>query len=218
MTTTPKGGLREHKKTQTRAAIAAAAAHLFAQKGFPAVTMVEVARAAGVSEQTVYNYFPTKEHLVFDRADDLQQNLLDTVADRDPHTSLVDAYSRWLEASILDGSARRARHHAGGMPRLVATDPGLRRHLLDRADRMAATLTDHLAGREHVDPVAARTLADALLHVFVRTVDRLGDTTTDAQLDALETDTLRALDTLRPAFAALNLPGRPVDHPAVGLR
>jgi Bacterial regulatory proteins, tetR family len=63
------GGLREQKKAQARAAMALAAADLFGQHGYADVAMAQIARAAGVSEQTFYNYFPTKESLVFDRAD-----------------------------------------------------------------------------------------------------------------------------------------------------
>jgi AcrR family transcriptional regulator len=201
---TPTPGLRERKKAQTRADIAATAARLFAEHRFSAVTMVEIARAADVAEQTVYNYFPTKEALVFDRADELQQALLTLVADRDPGTDLIDAYAGWLQASVLGASARRAARHAGGMPQLVATDVGLRRHLLAHADQMASALADRLLAREQVDAVTVRTLTDALLGVFVRTVDRLGAAESPAHLDALETDTHRALDTLRPAVAALN--------------
>ena len=60
-------GLRERKKRQTREAIAAAAMALFVARGFDAVTVAEVARAADVSEKTVFNYFPAKEDLVFAR-------------------------------------------------------------------------------------------------------------------------------------------------------
>lgn len=213
MTATPRAGLRERKKARTRATIAAAAARLFGGAGFHAVTMVEVAQAADVSEQTVYNYFPTKESLVFDRVDELRHRLLATVADRDADTDLLDAYTHWLRDATFGATARRATHNPGGMPRLVAADPGLRRHLLDHADQMATILADRLADREHIDPVTARTLTDALLHVFVRTIDRLG-VAAETRLDALETDTLRALSTLRPALTAVNSPGRPPDgHP-----
>lgn len=200
MTATPRAGLRERKKAHTRAAIAAAAARLFAQAGFHAVTMVQVAAAADVSEQTVYNYFPTKEALVFDRIDDLRQDLLDTVADRDPGTDLVDAYGRWLRAATLGAAARQSIGNPGGMPQLVAADPALRRHLLGHVDRMATLLADRLVDLEQLDPVVAYTLADALLRVCVRTIDRLG-TASEPQLDALEADINKSLDTLRPALA-----------------
>ena len=77
----------------------------------------------------------------------------------------------------------------------------------DLVDDWAAALVDQVAtDRPRIDPVVARTLADALLQVFVRTVDRLGVAETDDQLEALEADAHKALEVLRPAFAAVAYP------------
>lgn len=55
------------------------------------MTVEEVARAAGVSEQTVFNYFPAKEDLVFDRVDEVEQLMIAAVQDRPADTTLVAA-------------------------------------------------------------------------------------------------------------------------------
>jgi AcrR family transcriptional regulator len=68
-------GLRERKKARTRQVIADAAARLFAQRGYEHVVVSDVAREAEVSEQTVYNYFQTKEQLVTDRDQQVQDEL-----------------------------------------------------------------------------------------------------------------------------------------------
>jgi AcrR family transcriptional regulator len=188
-------GLRERKKAQTRAAIAAGAAELFARNGFRAVTMIEVAEAAEVSEQTVYNHFPTKESLVFDRALELRTALLDR------SSGLLTGYAEWLSGAVLGGSAQRAIRSPGGMPRLVASDAGLRRHLLELADEWSGALA---AMWEQFDPVVARTLTDGLLHVFVRAVDRLGVMETEEEINTLEAEIRTALTVFRPAFAALD--------------
>ncbi|WP_211240994.1 TetR/AcrR family transcriptional regulator [Hamadaea tsunoensis] len=60
-------GLRERKKRQTRQLIADLATGLIVRRGFDAVTVAEIADAAGVSVKTVFNYFPRKEDLFFDR-------------------------------------------------------------------------------------------------------------------------------------------------------
>ena len=46
---------------------------LFLERGFDQVSVAEVARAADVSEATVFNYFPTKEDLVYERMDAFEQ-------------------------------------------------------------------------------------------------------------------------------------------------
>jgi AcrR family transcriptional regulator len=56
----PAVGLRERKKRQTRLAISDVAMGLFAERGFDRVTVADVAKAADVSVNTVFNYFPTK--------------------------------------------------------------------------------------------------------------------------------------------------------------
>lgn len=186
-------GLRERKKARTRTLIATTAAGLFARDGFRAVTMIEVARAAEVSEQTVYNHFPTKESLVFDQAGDLRQALLDATGE----SGLHDGYASWVRSAVLGESAQRAVQNPGGMPRLVAADSGLRRHLLDLANEWATALAVQVTERGQAGPVVARTLCDALLQVFVRAVDRLGVIETGAELHELEADVRQALEVLR---------------------
>jgi AcrR family transcriptional regulator len=78
-TEAPELGLRERKKQRTRELIAETARRLFGERGFDRVTVAEVARAAEVSEQTVFNYFPTKEDLVYFRLESFEEELLRTV-------------------------------------------------------------------------------------------------------------------------------------------
>lgn len=63
-------GLRERKKRRTRERIHQEANRLFVERGFDRVTIAEVAEAAEVSVNTLYNYFQAKEDLVLppDRA------------------------------------------------------------------------------------------------------------------------------------------------------
>ena len=75
-------GLRERKKQQTREAIAETARALFVERGFEAVRVAEVAEAADVSQKTVFNYFPTKEDLVFWRLEAFEEEILGAVRER----------------------------------------------------------------------------------------------------------------------------------------
>src|ERR687884_1248 len=87
-------GLREFKKQRTRQAIAETAMRLFVQRGFDRVTVAEVADAAGVSEKTVFNYFPTKEDLFFDEVPAREAALVNAVRGRTPGQSVVAALRR----------------------------------------------------------------------------------------------------------------------------
>src|ERR1700733_11651730 len=84
-------GLRERKKLRTRRLIAETAARLFVERGFDAVPVAEVARAADVSEATVFNYFPTKEDLVYSGLERFENELLDAVRTRPPGESIATA-------------------------------------------------------------------------------------------------------------------------------
>jgi AcrR family transcriptional regulator len=191
-------GLREQKKARTRTAIAAAAADLFARDGYPSVTMAQIAAASGVSDQTLYNYFPTKESLVFDRSADLESSLAGALTGRPPGTGLADAFANWLDQFLLGDPARRSVRSAGGMPRLVARSDSLRRALLDVAHQSATALAGHLARADGLTGPAALAIADGLLAVFVRAVEQLGEATDEAALPDLRRQATAAIDALRP--------------------
>ncbi|HEV3295288.1 MAG TPA: TetR family transcriptional regulator, partial [Streptosporangiaceae bacterium] len=72
-------GLRERKKLRTRQLIAETAMRLFVERGFDAVPVAAVARAAEVAEATVFNYFPTKEDLVYQGMEVFEDELLAAV-------------------------------------------------------------------------------------------------------------------------------------------
>ena len=57
-------GIRERKKASTRRALVDAAARLFAERGVEATTMDDIARAAGMSRTSVFNYFGYKEMIL----------------------------------------------------------------------------------------------------------------------------------------------------------
>src|SRR5215208_8135220 len=89
-------GLRERKKEQTRRLIAETARRLFGERGFERVPVAEIARAADVSEQTVFNYFPTKEDLVYWRLGSFEEELLATIREREPGEPALAAFRRFL--------------------------------------------------------------------------------------------------------------------------
>ncbi len=64
MSESRRGGVRDLVARARREQIVEAATRVFAQKGFSRATTREVAREAGVSEGTIYNYFEDKDALL----------------------------------------------------------------------------------------------------------------------------------------------------------
>ncbi|MGP3999260.1 TetR/AcrR family transcriptional regulator [Streptomyces sp. 8N706] len=94
-------GLRERKKRQTRQHISDVATGLFMERSFDAVTIAEVAEAAEVSVNTVYNYFPAKEDLFFDREDAVVDRLAAMVRGRRMGESAARAVLRGLRDDLV---------------------------------------------------------------------------------------------------------------------
>ncbi|CAL9447039.1 TetR/AcrR family transcriptional regulator [Streptomyces sp. NPDC090994] len=99
-------GLRERKKRQTRQYISDVATGLFLARGFDAVTVAEVARAADVSVNTVYNYFPAKEDLFLDRSQGVIDRLARWVRGRRAGESAAAAVLRELREEVESVSPR----------------------------------------------------------------------------------------------------------------
>src|SRR3954466_8291368 len=97
--------LRDAKKGAGREAIAAPALRLFAERGFDAVTVAEVARAADVAEKTVFNHFATKEDLVCPRGHQRLSALGEAIRARPPGASVVAPFRDWT-ALFLDHVAQ----------------------------------------------------------------------------------------------------------------
>src|SRR5919108_102309 len=93
-------GLRARKKRAARKAIAATARRLFAEHGFDAVTVAEVAAAAEVSEKTVFNYFPTKEDLAFAGREEGIAQFVTAIAERAGEDSVLDVF-RTMTHTVL---------------------------------------------------------------------------------------------------------------------
>lgn len=165
----PTEGRRDRRKRLTRAAISECGWKLFATRGFDDVTVAEIADLADVAVGTVFNYFPTKEAILFDRADELRAELVGSVLRRPPDQGVVTAFREWHDRTIgfLTAGDRTRR-----LLELVAGSASLRAHEHDLDDRYRTALTAALGGS--ADPVPA--LLSAQLVALHRTVaDRARD-------------------------------------------
>src|SRR3712207_780410 len=101
----PIEGLRERKKRAAREGIAATARRLFAERGFDAVTVAEIAAAADVSEKTVFNHFATKEDLAFAGREERLKRLLADIGQRPSGASVLDVFRATTHGMIDDLAA-----------------------------------------------------------------------------------------------------------------
>src|SRR5271168_1795879 len=150
----PSSGLRERKKRRTRQQISDVATSLFVARGFDHVKVSEIAAIVGVSEKTVYNYFPTKESLVFDRADEGIARLAAALREREAGESPAKAVLRALGEDLLELEELPEEVHMF-MPvfaEMVASTPSLRAAWLDLQGRLVVVATEELAARADVDP------------------------------------------------------------------
>lgn len=133
----------------TRRKISDVATRLFLDRGFDAVTVAEVARAAGVSSVTVFKHFPRKEDLLFDRVQDAIEILCAAVRDRSPGADVLTAL-REAAFGLLDNRHALSGLKEGSIPffRTVAASPAL----TARAREICAELQRILAGELERDP------------------------------------------------------------------
>ncbi|WP_030938520.1 TetR/AcrR family transcriptional regulator [Streptomyces sp. NRRL S-646] len=157
-------GLRERKKAQTARRIWQVAVELFIERGFDAVSVQEIADAAEVSKMTVFNYFGSKEDLVFLPMEELFGDAARAVRGRRPGESAVEAVRRqFLEmAEARDPSVGlHPEPFARQLRQLVLATPVLMERAFLSAQKGTRDLAVLLA-EETGDPMLA-TVAAAML-------------------------------------------------------
>jgi AcrR family transcriptional regulator len=159
-------GLRERKKARTRAAIRSEAIRMFADQGYGATTVEQIAEAADVSPSTFFRYFPTKEAVII--TDEFDAVIVDDFRNQPAELHPVRAFRNaamgaYLSMSPEAAEQERVRHG------LLQTVPELRSAMLDEfavsLDRLAGVIGER-TGRPATD-LRVRTLAGAIIGVAV---------------------------------------------------
>jgi AcrR family transcriptional regulator len=213
-------GLRERKKAQTRQHIADTAALLFAARGYDEVSIADVALAAEVSDQTVYNYFPLKEDLVFDRAEEFRVRLSEAVADRPAGTSPAHALRALAHIDIERHRGSVIEESRGEFPALCASSGAIRRGALELFDQQADAVAAAIVTTcPTIHSAVARAHAAALVSVFQLIADRTGRSVLDGTPPDVVADELipmveAVLDDLDRHFHRTTLRGAQDHHPA----
>ena len=154
-------GLRESKKLQTRQAIADKAMQLFAQRGFDRVTVAEIAAAAGVSEKTVFNYFPAKEDLFYDEVPARRAALVAAIRDRRPDETMLDALRRLQ----IEQCPRLCSPGFATFARIIEESPALQAKELEIMATFVQVLAEAVETELGVDERDARIAAGLLVSV-----------------------------------------------------
>jgi AcrR family transcriptional regulator len=177
--------LRSRKRLATRQAISDAATGLFLERGFDQVTVDDIAVAADVGRMTVFNHFPRKEDMFFDRDEEGRAMLRDALRAREAGVAPVEALRLLAHRLVadrhpaVDFSARSERFilTVEASDTLMARARAIRGEL---AQMMAAALAESI-GRDALDADAelAAGLLLATWTVALRQAHRLFRQTRD---------------------------------------
>jgi AcrR family transcriptional regulator len=183
-------GLRERKKTKTRAAIREHALRLFREQGYEATTVEQIAEAAEVSHSTFFRYFPTKEDVVLQ--DDMELIWIDALRAQPPGMPPIEA----LRASLHDAFASLTADDLAKIrdtTDLALSVPAVRARMLDEFARTIQVMATAIAERtgRNPDDFEVRTLVGAALGVAVSSWF-----TAQGDMERFMTDYARALELL----------------------
>jgi AcrR family transcriptional regulator len=172
---TTEPGLRERKKARTRRLITDTAWQLFAERGFDAVSVAQVARAAEVSEATVFNYFRTKEDLVYHRMEAFEQDLLSAVRDRAEDESIAQAFGHFAlqPRGFLLSDDPAATEGMRAAARVITGSAALQSRQRDILDRLTGTLAAFIAEEQGLaaGDVEPWVMANALIGLHRALID-----------------------------------------------
>jgi AcrR family transcriptional regulator len=209
-------GRRERKKRQTRQAISDVATGLFLERGFDAVTVADVAKAADVAVQTVFNHFPTKEDLFFDETG-WWTGPAEAIRRAAPGDDVVEALKLHYLHEIHE--RLRAGYLVGwaSFSRTIEESPALLARRRKNAEEMEELIVAALHDRdEHLSPLLVHLIAAqyaaAQKVLEAELVRQLPDDPSEAQSEAAAAALEQSIDevfaVLRRGLAPLTAAGR----------
>jgi AcrR family transcriptional regulator len=218
---------RDRKKRLTRQRIVTAAVKLFVEQGYEQTTVAQIATAADVDPKTFFNYFRTKDEVLFVDMERNFEMLLKPIAERRPHESPGELLARMVQ--------QYADHRRPMVPakepeelsatyRMVLTTPALQAKglylLLDLQQRIADELLKAFPGE--LDPITAAAMTGALIGAIQQAglasvqLGRTQDELWEASRRGVDI-ALHGLLSVRPAPAA-SPPPEDGDIPPIGER
>jgi AcrR family transcriptional regulator len=169
-TTLARPGLRERKKQQTREKIARVALQLFAEHGYDHTTLAEIAEAADVSPRTIFAYYQSKEDILFCDEPSLHERLEQTLKQRPPGATTVDALREFVSAMSTSDEQTKLRK------RIIGANEGLRLSERARFAPLEELIAESIAqdlGDAGPDDVRPLLIAASVTAAFTAVRDRL---------------------------------------------
>jgi AcrR family transcriptional regulator len=180
-------GLRARKKERTRQLLAETARRMFVEHGFENVSIAEISRVADVAEGTVFNYFPTKEDLVFGNLEVFEGDLLQAIAERPRGETILEAFGRFIiePRGLLSSRDEERARELVAFSRMIAESPSLLAYEQGVFERYTQALADLLrketgAKRSDLEPyVVANALISVHRALIAYVRERLREPTLD---------------------------------------
>jgi AcrR family transcriptional regulator len=186
-------GLRERKKQRTREQIIEAAMGLFAERGYQATTIADIATAADVAPRTFFSYFPSKEAVVFHTVDRDLDGLANALRDRLPDDTAFDALRRWIDAMFDQWMAQE--DEALLRKRLCREDEGLANFQGGMMARIHELLLEAIADDLGEPPDALRPrLVAAAAMAALTSLDGSFDERAEQRVPVAKAEALAVLD------------------------
>lgn len=140
-------GRRETKRRQTRERIEEAAMSLFLERGFDNTTIEEIAERAEVSKRSFFDYFPSKEEVVFAWQDGFADHMMAAIASRPADEPAVKAVQHGLVSAIVSAADERTM----ALGELIRRTPTLKARDQLKYAKLEAKLTEALKARGRSD-------------------------------------------------------------------
>jgi AcrR family transcriptional regulator len=162
-------GLRERKKIRTRKAIRDNAMRLFAEQGYSATTIDQIAEAADISPSTFFRYYATKEAVVL--TDDLDDLMISALRSAPPDLSAMEVM-RWAFAQSLSRLSPEAQLFEVTRQSLINSEPELRSAMIDDFQRnvdLICTLMSERFGHDR-NSIEVKVFAGAVVGAMLAAV------------------------------------------------
>ncbi len=192
---TGSGGRREEKRRQTHERIFDQAMELFRARGFDAVSVGDIARAAGVSVPTFYAHFESKDHLIL--ALPAPEEVLRLIRSFPPGMPTVELLRGVMVATLTGGGGLEDPDRVLERWRIIAASPALRLRAAAFERATAEMVLAALPAEEAASPHTQVTVM-ALMSAYTQILLRWAESDGTRPVEEVVEEVHKALRDLSP--------------------